>query len=161
NHGQLEMVRLLLDLGADVDERTMLHQLEEQVLSWGKPLWHAAWNGNRDIAELLLDRGADPNSNVYASGWPLQHAYRHPDGVVKKLLLDRGAKPQPYMVAEAHDIEEARRLLEADSSEDLASELAWAAADQGCPAIVEMALSRLAWPRDSSRWHWILIQPVR
>jgi ankyrin repeat protein len=160
-HGHLEMVRLLLDLGADPDERTMLHELEEPTPSWGTPLWYAALTGRRDIVELLLDRGADPNANVYASGWPLRNAYRHKDGAVKQLLLERGAKPQPYMVAEAHDEAEARRMLEVDGSEELASELAWSAACHGCPAILELALPRLNWPAGDPRWHWILMQPIR
>ena len=161
NHGQLEMVRLLIDLGADPDERTMLHQVEEPTQSWGTPLWYAALAGNREIAELLLDRGADPNANVYASGWPLLNAHRQKHTAVKRLLLERGAKPQPYMVAEEHDAAEARRMLEADGSEELASELAWSAACHGCPAIVELALPRLNWPAGDRRWHWILIQPIR
>jgi ankyrin repeat protein len=161
NHGHIEIVRLLLDLGADVDERVMLDELEEPTPSWGTPLWYAALAGQRDIVELLLDRGADPNANVYASGWPLRNAWRHPDDSVKRLLLARGAKPQPYMIAEAHDVDEARRLLESDTSGELAKELAWSAADHGCPAIVELALDRLDWPRDDPRWHRILIQPIR
>jgi ankyrin repeat protein len=161
NHRHIEIVRLLLDLGADVDERLMLDELEEPTPSWGTPLWYAALAGQRDIAELLLDRGADPNANVYASGWPLRNAWAHKDDTVKRLLLARGAKPQPYMVAEAHDEGEARRLLETDTSEGLASELAWSAADHGCPSIVELALKRLHWPSDDPRWHWILIQPIR
>jgi ankyrin repeat protein len=161
NHGRIEMVRLLLDLGADVDERVMLEQLEEPTPSWGTPLYYAAMANQYDMAELLLDRGADPNANVYASGWPLGNAWNHEDGLIKKLLLARGAKPQPYMVAAAHDVSEARRLLEADTSEELAQELAWAAADHGCAAIVELAVARLAWPPGDPRWHWVLIQPIR
>ncbi|HEV8042223.1 MAG TPA: ankyrin repeat domain-containing protein [Bryobacteraceae bacterium] len=161
NHGHLEMVRLVLDLGADPDERTMLHEVEEPTPSWGTPLWHAALAGRHEIAELLLDRGADPNANVYASGWPLLNAHRRKHDSVKRLLLERGAKPQPYMVAEDHDAAEARRMLEADGSEGLASELAWSAACHGCPAIVELALARLNWPPEDPRWHWILIQPIR
>jgi ankyrin repeat protein len=159
NHGHIDMVRLLLDLGADVDERTMLHELEEPTTSWGSPLWYAALARQRDIVELLLDRGADPNANVYASGWPLRNAYD--DEVLRRLLLERGAKPQPYMVAEAHDTDEARRLLAADATEELARELAWSAADHGCPAIVELALARLNWPANDPRWDWIMIQPIR
>jgi len=161
NHGQTKIVRLLLDLGVDVDERVMLHELEEPTPSWGTPLWYAALAGQRDIVELLLDCGADPDANVYASGWPLRNAWGHKDESVKRLLLARGAKPRPYMIAEAHDVGEARRLLEADRSEELARELAWSAADHGCPAIVELALRRLNWTSDDSRWHWILIQPIR
>lgn len=158
-HGHLEIVRLLLDLGADVDERTMLEELEEPTLSWGMPLWHAALDGQRDIAELLLDRGADPNANVYASGWPLRNGWKH-EGV-RRLLLERGARRQPYMIAEMHDLEEARRLLNEDSNEETARELVWSAADHGCPAIVELALPRLTLPLDDPGWNWFLIQPVR
>ncbi|MGC1490531.1 MAG: ankyrin repeat domain-containing protein [Candidatus Acidiferrum sp.] len=161
NHGQMEMVRLLLDLGADMDERTTLEELEEPTQSWGTPLWYAALAGQREIVELLLDRGADPNANVYASGWPLRNARGHKDQSVKRLLLARGAKPRPYMVAEEHDVDEAKRLLKADASEELGQELAWSAADHGCAAIVEMALARLKWAASDARWHWILIQPIR
>jgi ankyrin repeat protein len=161
NHGQLEIVRLLLDLGADVDERIIFSELEEPTPSWGMPLWYAALAGQRDIVELLLDRGADPNANVYASGWPLRNAWGHKDDSVKRLLLARGAKPQPYMVAEAHDVAEAARLLENDPSQELARELAWSAADYGCPAIVELALKHLNWASGDPKWHWVLIQPIR
>jgi ankyrin repeat protein len=161
NHGQIEIARLLLDMGADVDERITLGELEEPTLSWGMPLWFAALANHYDLARLLLDRGADPNANVYASGWPLRNAWGHQDDAVKKLLLERGARPQPYMVAEAHDGAEAERLLEAGAGEDLAREFAWSAADHGCPAIVELALPRLNWPLNDPKWHWVLIQPIR
>ncbi len=161
NHGHIEIARLLLDLGADVDERQLLTELEEPTLSWGTPLWYAALAGQRDIAELLLDRGADPNANVYASGWPLHNAWNHEDDSVKRLLLARGAKMQPYMVAETHDAGEAARLLETNPSEELASELAWSAADNGCPAILALAIPKLHWPLDDPKWHWIMIQPIR
>jgi ankyrin repeat protein len=161
NHGQLETVRLLLDLGADVNEHMTLEELEEPTESWGMPLWWAALANRRDLAELLLDRGADPNANVYASGWPLRNAWGHADGAVKRLLLERGAKQQPYMVAEAHDVAEAKRLLEADAGEELAHELAWSACDHGCPEIVALALPRLNYPLNDAKWHWILIQPIR
>lgn len=160
-HGRLEAVRLLLDLGMDVDERTMLQELEEPTLSWGAPLWHAAWAGRRDIAELLLDRGADPNANLYASGWPLSRAYERGDEAMKDLLIARGAKAQPHLIAQAHDIAGARNLLDAGVSEDVVQDLCWSACDGGCPGIVELALPRLKWPAHDPRWNWYLIQPVR
>ena len=157
-HGQAGIVELLLDLGADVDERITLGNVENPTPSWGMPLWWAALAGNPEITRILLDRGADPNSNVYASGWPLRNAWPHEP--VRQLLLERGAKPTPYMAAEFHDVEEARRLLAA-GDEGVASELAWSAADGGCPEIVELALPHLTWPKDDSRWHWVIIQPMR
>ena len=160
-HGRREAVRLLLDLGADVDERIVLEELEEPTPSWGMPLWYAALAGQADITALLLDRGADPNANVYASGWPLRNAWVNKHESVKQLLLERGAKVHPYMLAELHDIAEAERLLAQDPNENVARELAWSAADHGCPEIVALALSRLNWPAGDARWHWVLIQPIR
>lgn len=160
-HGHLEMVRLLLDLGADVDERNLLQEVEEPTLSWGGPLWYAALAGRCDIAELLLDRGADPNANMYASGWPIDHAYRNCDEPMKQLLVSRGAKAQPWTITLVNDFDQARRMLEADGSEETARELVWSAACNGRPAIVEMALARLHWASGDPRWHWVLMQPVR
>jgi ankyrin repeat protein len=76
NHRQLGSAELLLDLGADVDERVLLEELEEQTESWGLPLWFAALAGDLPMTRLLLDRGADPNANVYASGWLIDHGAR-------------------------------------------------------------------------------------
>ena len=160
-HGQLEAVRLLLDLGADVDERIVLKEVEEPTPSWGMPLWYAALLGHLEIATLLLNRGADPNANVYASGWPLRNAWANKHESIKQLLLERGAKVHPYMLAEFHDVAAAERLLAADPGEKVARELVWSAADHGCPEIVELALSHLDWPFNSSQWHWVLIQPIR
>ena len=98
-HGRAEAVRLLLDLGADVNERIVLKEVEEPTPSWGMPLWYAAFVGHLDIARLLLDRGADANANVYASGWPLRNAWVNKHESVKQLLLERGAKVEPYMLA--------------------------------------------------------------
>jgi ankyrin repeat protein len=161
NHNQLEMVRLLLDLGADVNERVMLEELEEPTLSWGAPLWYAALGNQLEIARLLLDRGADPNANVYASGWPLSNAWNHEGGAVKRLLLERGARPQPHTVAANHDVAEARRLLEENTSEHVVEELLWSAADHGCPEIVALSLPRMHWPLNDRTAHWVLMQPIR
>jgi len=160
-HGHLDIIQLLLDLGADVDERLMLESLDEPVLSWGFPLWHAAQQNEVEIARLLLDRGADPNANVYASGWPLGNAWNHEGGELKKLLLERGAKKQPYMVAATHDVEGARQLLAGEPAVEVVNELLWAACDHGCPEIVKLVLAHVKWAANDSQWHWVIIQPIR
>ncbi len=160
-HRQIAVAELLLELGADVDERILLEELEEPTPSWGMPLWYAALADDLAMTRLLLDRGADPNANVYASGWPLRNAWNHPDGRVRGLLLERGARMQPYMVAETHHVAEARKLLAENPSEEVVSELAWSAGDHGCPEIVALAVAHLNWPRSDPRWHWVLIQPMR
>ncbi len=144
-HRQMGMVRLLLDLGADVNERIFLEELEEPTESWGMPLWHSALAGDFSMTKLLLDRGADPNANVYASGWPLRNAWEHEDESVKKLLIERGARVHPYMVAEMHDVEAARKILAENPDEEAVRELLWSAADHGCPEIVALALPHLGW----------------
>ena len=66
-HNRPEMLALLLDFGFDPDERTRLGDLEEVVPTWGMPLHHCAGLGKLAMAEMLLERGADPNAQVYAS----------------------------------------------------------------------------------------------
>ena len=160
-HRHMEVVRLLLDLGADVNERIFLGELEEPTQSWGMPLWYAALAGDFATTKLLLDRGADPNANVYASGWPLRNAWGHKDGSVKKLLIERGARIHPYMVAEMHDVEAARKILAENPDEEAIRELLWSAADHGCPEIVALALPHAGWALNDPQWHWVLIQPIR
>ena len=55
--GNIEMVRVLLSLGAD----------PRADGSWA--LCHACQEERFDIANLLLDAGADPRASAYASHW--------------------------------------------------------------------------------------------
>src|SRR5678815_1504109 len=60
-HGRLDMLQLLLDLGFDADERRRLVGGDGVHESRGFPLVRAAGKGNLEMAKLLLDHGADPN----------------------------------------------------------------------------------------------------
>jgi ankyrin repeat protein len=52
-------------------------------------------------------------------------------------------------------------MLAETPDEEVVRELAWSAAEHGCPEIVAMAISHLDWPAQDRRWHWLLIQPMR
>jgi len=63
--GQLDIARLLIDRGAEVDV------LDTKDFT---PLHNAAWNGNLEMTELLLDAGADINASTYDGDTPLSLA---------------------------------------------------------------------------------------
>ena len=66
------------------------------------------------------------------------------------------------MLSEQHDVDEARRLLEAGRIQEIVRELACSVCDQGCPEILGLALPHIPLAAGDSRWwHWILIQPIR
>ena len=82
SHGHTEVVKRLLDRGADINAKYDYGQTA---------LFRAADNGHIEVVKLLLDRGA----HIYApydDGWMLLlcAAYRGRTELVK-LLLDRGA----------------------------------------------------------------------
>lgn len=169
---QYDAVEALLDLGMDADEPIALGRQtdDEEAWSWGGPLWRAAAMNRLAIATLLLDRGADPNANVYASGWPLDRAYEKGHREMVNLLYERGAKPSPYTVCNAHDRETARRLFDERGDDAVwVRELVWSAACCTSLPIVEMALPRLMELREQlppnegglASWHDLLCQPMR
>jgi len=68
--GNLELVRSLIDADA-----TLVKQLEE---SGGTPLHFAALGGQRDIVQLLCERGADINARdaefgATPTGWAIEY----------------------------------------------------------------------------------------
>ena len=87
---QLEMLKLLLELGCDPDDRHQMLNYPGEVFSWGQPLWLAAGESQYELAAALLDAEADPNGSVYASGDPVSRAYNNRDKKMIDLLLSRG-----------------------------------------------------------------------
>ncbi len=57
------------------------------------PLLHAAVVGSYEVADVLLRRGADPNTESLTMGTVLFCAIRSANPKLVKLLLDHGAKP--------------------------------------------------------------------
>ena len=81
--GDAEAVRLLVDLGADLNQRGGPNH-------W-TPLMHAVHGGHAEAARLLLEGGADPDARA-GDGWTaLMMAASYGDAAMAELLLDHGA----------------------------------------------------------------------
>jgi ankyrin repeat protein len=170
-NNQSKILELLLDFGLDPDERTRVEGLDEQTFTWGMPLWHAAGTGKYPMAELLLSREADPNARIYASGSPMFQAYSQRDWTMVELLKRHGGTVEATTAGLFRQTELARQMLSGEvagrledggfAGEKLAEQLLWGGACGGDPEIVRMALERVDWPRDDSRWYQILEQPLR
>jgi ankyrin repeat protein len=169
-HRQHGMIRLLLDLGQDVNERRRVEGIEDEQYSAGDPLWHAVLGDDWEAAVLLLDRGADPNANLYASGTPTSTAFGTRNARMQQLMRNRGGKlygsavglyrqtdrARALLAGEEHDIE-----IDAYPGPSLAENLLWGGACGGDPEIVRMALQHLDWARDDARWFNMAVQPLR
>jgi len=164
-----DLVKLLLDLGPNTGGSGRIQEMEEEP---GRPLWLAARHGKHEIAEMLLNAGADVNAYVNAAGNPLSCAYTSRDTRMKDLLRRHGGRTDPATIALNGDLEAARELLsEIDRDGDTYSwntgayrtqteELLWGAACGGFPEIVELCLPRIDWRPDDPRWFDILAQPL-
>ena len=89
--GHTEIVRLLIDAGADPDAPFEIDVAGEKVKQWGHPLWLAANRGYYDVVKLLIETGANPNTAVYASGNAVCWAYQYGHKRVADLMFQHGA----------------------------------------------------------------------
>jgi len=79
----VEIARLLLTMGADVDPRDDRQRT---------PLWHAAReNDGLEVASLLLANGADVNAVGFLNAPPVESALHNRNDAMVELLLDNGA----------------------------------------------------------------------
>ncbi len=158
-HNRYDMVKLLLDLGMDPDQRYRISSLEEETYNWGEPLWIAAGDGMYEIAQLILERGADPNAAVYASGDPMSRAYNNRDDRMKRLLYRYGGSMTPEGAALECDTSAAVMALKLKP--ELVEGILWGAACGGDPSVVGVCLPRIDWASDDPRWYGLIIQPIR
>ncbi len=70
DHNKPDVLRQLLDYGFDPDERVSYGEGDWVAYSQGYPLWHSAALGRLELAEMLLERGANPNVHVIRAARP-------------------------------------------------------------------------------------------
>ena len=134
------------------------------------PLYQCARSVKHAMAELLLEHGADPNAQVYASGTPLSAAFGQRDERMIELLIRFGGKPNPSMAGLYRRKDLALQLLaehgdaplpdDGFGSGTVAEQLVAAAARGGDPEILGIALERIDWPRGDERWYGPLAGPL-
>jgi ankyrin repeat protein len=169
------VLRQLLDMGLDPDERTQIGHHEDQTFSTGGPLLEAVNTERIEMARVLLAHGADPNANVFTSGSPTFAAYNGgsprahaPDPAMIDLMLKHGGWIDAASVGYLREVEIARHMLageldphlESGSDQAVAEQILWSGASGRSADIVRMALERINWPRDDPRWFWMLWRPL-
>jgi ankyrin repeat protein len=86
--GQADAVRLLLEHGADVGARS---RNELGVAPLNSAAAGPVEGARVEVARLLLDAGADPNSELESGFRPLDAALQNGDEELAQLLRERGA----------------------------------------------------------------------
>ncbi len=103
--GHIEIVKLLLERGADLDLP------EEGIAPYGHALYSAVYNGQYEIAKLLLERGAYPNPPVESSADALSIALMNKDEKMAELLCSYGAARSVDILSYYGDVETAAAIF--------------------------------------------------
>jgi ankyrin repeat protein len=132
--GHLEIVRLLLERGADPN------LAEEGIAPRGGALYSAVYGRHFEVARLLLENGAHPNVEVESSADTLSIALMNSDEKMVELLCSHGAARRLHLLAHYGDLETAAAVLAANPALADDEEAFRSAAGQGHDAFVRLML---------------------
>jgi ankyrin repeat protein len=132
--GQIEIVKLLLEAGADPNLP------EEGIAPHGHALYAAASNGRFEIAKLLLEHGAYPNPEVESSADALTMAMMNKDEKMVELLCSYGAARAVHIMAYYGDVQTAAAVFAANPALANDPEALMNAAGEGQEAFVRLLL---------------------
>ena len=132
-----EMVRVLVDAGADPDPRPEAG--DETPLHW------AASSDDADVAAALIDAGADVNAPDGSIGTPLANAVGYGCWDVARLLVARGARvDEPWQAAALGLLDRLQQLLSDNPPPERLSQAFWHACAGGQRRAAEYLLHRAA-----------------
>jgi ankyrin repeat protein len=157
-HNRPSVLRLLLDFGFDANERVSGGEGDWIAYSQGYPLWTCAALGRRELAEILLAHGADPNVHVDSSGSAVYSAFSHKQWQMVDLLRNHGGEVTADIAAIYRQRDVIREMLESDKANP--AEILRHGASGGDAEIVGMALARIDWSRHDARWFSNLTQAL-
>ncbi len=132
--GHLEIVRLLLDRGADPNLP------EVGIAPRGHALYSAVANGHYAVAELLLARGAHANAEVESSADALSRAISNQDQKMIDLLCVHGAARAVHLQAYYNDLRTASAVFAANPALANDPEALANAASEGHEGFVRLML---------------------
>jgi ankyrin repeat protein len=153
-HGP-QIVRLLIEAGADPNALTTSRGAETSGPGDEAPLHYAASSDDADVAEALIEGGADIEKPHGSIGTPLDNAIGYGCWHVARLLVARGARVDKAWHAAALGIlGRLDTVLGSDPPAEQVSQAFWHACTAGQRRAAEYLLSRgadLNWEPDYAR----------
>lgn len=147
-----QIVRLLIDAGADPNALTTSRGSEAPGPGDETPLHYAASSDDADVAEALIDGGADIEVPDGSIGTPLDNAVGYGCWHVARLLVARGARvDKAWHAAALGMLGRLDELLGSDPPAEQVSQAFWHACTAGQRRAAEYLLSRgadLNWEPD-------------
>jgi ankyrin repeat protein len=146
------IVRLLIDAGADPNALTTSRGAESSGPGSETPLHYAASSDDVDVAEALIEGGADIEVPDGSIGTPLDNAIGYACWHVARLLVARGARVEKAWHAAALGLlDRLDGILGSDPPAELVSQAFWHACAGGQRRAAQYLLSRgadLNWEPD-------------